>query len=123
MIDKTARVCLTDAGDFWIVNWRLTLWFGRPDESIVLAYLSSMEDYWRQHDGLDADGFFYCTVDKMYSQTTIEGRRQRRAIENLIEAGIVIQQNRGLPSRRFFRINHERLEYVLSCVKVGMPFM
>ena len=99
---------LLSNGNFIPVNKVLAKAIGL-EESIILGELLTEFNYWEANDKLIDGEMFYCTAEKLEDNTTLTEYRQRKAIKNLIEAGILEQQVKGMPATRYFRIN----EYVL----------
>lgn len=97
-------------GNYWVVNWEIVQHFGRFDDAIILAYLCSQQKYHSvyNYDYLEKhEGMFYCTAQTMREQTTIEPRRQRDAINNLIDMGLIEMKYKGIPKKRHFKVNME----------------
>ena len=128
---KDALALLTEAGSYWVVNWKLVQFINDPsnglkekskgseglEESIILGYLASMQQYWNKRGLLTSDGYFYCTVESMKEQTTLEARKQRKAIRTLIKMGLIDMKpirEKGVESKRYFKINTDVLSKALG---------
>ena len=62
-------------------------------------------------DGLaDDEGWFYQTIETLEELTGLSRHKQNKIIQDLIEAEILIQENRGTPCRRFFKISFQEIE-------------
>ena len=62
-------------------------------------------------DGLaDDEGWFYQTIETLEELTGLSRHKQNKIIQDLIEAKILIQENRGTPCRRFFKIRFQEIE-------------
>lgn len=62
-------------------------------------------------DGLaDDEGWFYQTIETLEDLTGLSRHKQNKIIQDLIEASILIQENRGTPCRRFFKISFQEIE-------------
>ena len=62
-------------------------------------------------DGLaDNEGWFYQTIETLEDLTGLSRHKQNKIIQDLIEASILIQENRGTPCRRFFKISFQEIE-------------
>ena len=62
-------------------------------------------------DGLaDDDGWFYQTIETLEELTGLSRHKQNKIIQDLIETNILIQENRGTPCRRFFKISFQEIE-------------
>lgn len=62
-------------------------------------------------DGLaDEEGWFYQTIETLEELTGLSRHKQNKIIQDLIETNILIQENRGTPCRRFFKISFQEIE-------------
>ena len=62
-------------------------------------------------DGLaDNEGWFYQTIEKIGELTGIGRHKQDKIIKDLIESKILEQKNKGVPCKRYFKINYEIIE-------------
>ena len=62
-------------------------------------------------DGLaDDEGWFYQTIETLEDLTGLSRHKQNKIIQDLIKASILIQENRGTPCRRFFKISFQEIE-------------
>lgn len=62
-------------------------------------------------DGLaDDEGWFYQTIEKIGELTGIGRHKQDKIIKDLIESKILEQKNKGVPCKRYFKINYEMIE-------------
>ena len=62
-------------------------------------------------DGLaDDEGWFYQTIETLEELTGLSRHKQNKIIQDLIETNILIQENRGIPCRRFFKISFQEIE-------------
>ena len=62
-------------------------------------------------DGLaDDEGWFYQTIETLEELTGLSRHKQNKIIQDLIEAKILFQENRGTPCRRFFKISFQEIE-------------
>lgn len=62
-------------------------------------------------DGLaDDEGWFYQTIETLEEFTGLSRHKQNKIIQDLIETNILIQENRGTPCRRFFKISFQEIE-------------
>lgn len=133
--NSDALKLLSSAGDYWIVNWKLVQYINDPDngfkekvkgsegleESIILGYLASKQRYWADRGKLTSDGFFYCSVKSMQMDTTIEVRKQRKAIHNLEKMKLIELKpirEKGVETKRYFKINTEQLARCLGIEQV-----
>lgn len=84
------------------------------DEAIILGELASEYSFWLKNGGVDDEGCFYSTVDNVYKNTGIKEKRQRTALNNLKQSKVIDIKLKGLPARRFIKINEEVLETILK---------
>ena len=62
-------------------------------------------------DGLaDEEGWFYQTIEKIGELTGIGRHKQDKIIKELIELKILEQKNKGVPCKRYFKVNYEMIE-------------
>lgn len=62
-------------------------------------------------DGLaDEEGWFYQTIEKIEELTGIGRHKQDKIIKELIELKILEQKNKGVPCKRYFKVNYEMIE-------------
>lgn len=106
---------------FIAVNKQLAKMYGL-DEAVLLGELAGEFEYWEARGEVE-DGFFYSTVENVQENTTLSDRRQRSAIKTLKEAGIISMQVRGLPPKRYFSIDEERLLQELSLANAQNQFL
>ena len=99
---------LAEYGSYWMVNWKLVQYFNGFDEAITLAYLCSMQNRFA-----GSDGSFYRTIPSMKGDTTLDGRRQRKAINNLLALGLIESKSFGMPKTRHFCIRPDNMREFL----------
>ena len=61
----------------------------------------------------DDEGWFYQTIDTIEEITTLTRRKQESSIEKLIDKGILLQQNKGIPMKRYFKLNSFKVNELL----------
>lgn len=62
-------------------------------------------------DGLsNNDGWFYKTAPSLEEETGLSNHKQSKIIEELTKLGILEQENKGMPMKRYFRINFKKIE-------------
>ncbi len=83
------------------------------EEALILGELSSEYDYWIKRGELD-DGWFFSTVENIENNTTLNDYKQRKAIDNLIKMNIIEVKVKGLPAKRYFKINEEQVIKLLN---------
>lgn len=83
------------------------------DAAALLGALISYEKYFDNRDQLD-NGWFFNTQDKIEWDTTLTPYKQREAYKTLKSKGLIEVQKRGLPSKNYYRINHQAIYQVLA---------
>lgn len=99
--------------NFITVNKLLAHYIGL-NESLVLGELASEWDYYSETGQLEPDGYFYVTVEKLWLNTTIKEDLQRKVLKNLERYGIVEIIYRGIPRKRFIRLNEQSIENIID---------
>ena len=77
------------------------------NEAIMIGELASEHEYWEREGKIEPDGYFFSTVKNVEDNTTLSERQQRSVIDKLKKLGILEVALRGLPARRYFKINEE----------------
>lgn len=62
----------------------------------------------------DADGWFYQTADTIEGLTGLSRYKQDKCVEALEEKEVLIKEVRGLPARRYFRLNYEIIQTLIE---------
>lgn len=104
---------LLTSNGFITVNKHLARTLGL-DEAVIFGELCGKYEYRAARGELDENGYFYCTVEDLEDTTTLGERRQRKAINNLVKIGLVEQVTKGLPRKRFFKINENAVLAIFS---------
>ena len=82
------------------------------DCAVLLGELASEYVYNKKEGKLIDDGWFFSTVENIKENTTLSEEKQRKAIKIFEETGVLECKRKGLPAKRYIKINEE----VLSCV-------
>lgn len=100
-------------GNYIVVNKKIASDLGLY-EAILLGELASEHKYWANIEKLE-DGFFYSTVENIKENTTLSRKQQTRAMNTLEDKGIVTAVLKGIPAKRYVRINEDAiLPYLLD---------
>lgn len=87
-------------------------------ESIFLGELLSEYDYWKRHDELTEDGYFFSTVANVEEATTLTDYQQRPIVKKLMSLKIIDMKIAGLPAKRYFRID---ADVFMNLITEGKP--
>lgn len=85
-----------------------------PMEALVIGYLASVHKYVKQNNMFEEDEYFYVTIDKMKEDLNISKNYQNSILTKLEEIGLLSKKLIGLPAKRYFRINPNILEQLLT---------
>ena len=92
-----------DSGNYIAVNRTLIKTFGLH-VAVIIGELASEARYWKKEGKLE-DGWFFSTVENIEESTGINPYYQRDAIKQLQGLGFIETMYKGLPRKRYFRIN------------------
>ena len=98
---------LLASNSFIVVNKSLIKELGL-EPSILFGEIVSEYNYWNERDGLN-DGFFYSTVENIEEKTTLSKYQQGKAIKKLKELNLIECKVKGLPAKRYFKINLQQV--------------
>lgn len=85
------------------------------EETILLGELVSEYDYWTKQELLE-EGYFYSTIENIEEHTTLSEYKQRKTLNSLKDQGLIDIKIKGLPAKRFIKINEEQ---VLEKLKIN----
>lgn len=95
---------------FQLVNPANTISINRPlahalglNEAVIYGALISKFYYYSER-GMLGDGWFYSTAPDLAESTALSEKQQKRAVDNLIGAGLIRSELRGMPAKRSFYI-------------------
>ena len=90
--------------------------FRKITGSTVAAIFLSQAWYWSQKIDADRDGWFYKTQADWEEETGLSRREQETARKVLRDAGILLEDRRGVPALLWFCIDQERVEGLIQDV-------
>lgn len=61
----------------------------------------------------DDEGWFYQTVPQIQEVTGLSEHKQNNCIEKLISLGLLEKENKGMPMKRYFRLNYTQVLNIL----------
>jgi hypothetical protein len=88
------------------------------NEAIILSELVSWHKFYEDRNELDSAGMFFCTSEKMQDNTTLSKHLQSKAITNLVDGGLIETKQKGLPAKRYFKINEQALSELINDKKL-----
>ena len=68
------------------------------EEAVLLGELSAKYNYWEDRNLLDEEGFFFATAENIEHETSLK---------NLESKGIIETKFKGVPPKKYFKINKE----------------
>lgn len=92
--------------------------------TLMLCELASEYNYFDKNGMLD-DGMFFSTIDNIYEKTGLSKYQQTEALKVLDKIGIVKSVVKGIPAKRYFKIDVEELAKQIvnispsSCKEIG----
>ena len=69
------------------------------NEAIIYACLIFKHYYYADRNMLN-DGWFYSTAPDLQESSTLSEKQQKRAVDNLVKAGLLKCELRGMPAKR-----------------------
>ena len=98
--------------NYIIVNKALIKTFGL-NEAVMLGELCTEYRHWLKEDKLE-DGMFYSTIDNIENNTGLTAHEQRQAIKSLENAGVLTTELKGVPAKKYFRIDTDSVVKILT---------
>lgn len=99
----TLGMAFLDSGNYIAVNRTLVRKFGL-NCSVIIGELASEAMRWA-NEGKLKDGWFYSTVENLEWKTGLNQHFQSKAINELVDCGVLQVKYMGLPRKRHFRID------------------
>lgn len=75
------------------------------DAAIVYGALLAKYFWYKERKMLDDEGMFFCTMDDLFESTTLQRKKQDKAISILKDHGLIETKRKGIPSKRYFKLN------------------
>lgn len=95
---------------FQLLNPNNTVSVNRPlahaiglNEAVVYGALVAKYYWYSEREMLD-DGWFYSTAPDLQESTALSEKQQKRCVDNLVKAGLIRCELRGMPAKRSFYI-------------------
>jgi len=74
------------------------------NEAVMYGELLSKFKYYIERNRLTKEGEFYCTCKTLQELTSLSKYQQTKAINKLVELGLIEKNIKGMPAKRYFRI-------------------
>lgn len=89
--------------NYWVLNKTVVETFGL-ETAFILSNLAEAESMMA-----DEDGWFYQTSETLEKITGLSKYKQDKSIKQLEDAGILIKDVRGMPAKKYFKLDFEKL--------------
>lgn len=96
------------SSSYWVLNKDVVKALG-IETALLLSVFAEAET-----NLADDEGWFYQTAPAIEELTGLTNHKQTKAINQLIELGILSQINKGMPMKRYFKLNYEKVLEVLN---------
>lgn len=106
---------LIASSSFLTVNMAIAKQVGN-DAAILLAELASSQVYFEKNDML-TDGMFFETVEQIEDHTNLTKYQQSKAVKALEEVGVLKTKMKGIPAKRYFLVDGEKILGLVDCKK------
>lgn len=93
------------SGSFWALSKPLVYTLGLETAFLLCNFAEA--------ENLSSDGWFYQTISTVEQMTTLSRRKQDKAIAKLEKLGILETDIRGMPAKRYFMINYDKVGEIL----------
>lgn len=95
---------LMASSGYWVLNKKLVAMYG-VETAFFLTSLAEAETYVTKGKG----GWFYQTIETVENLTGLTRYKQDRALKELVDDGVVETDVRGVPAKRYMKLNYKRL--------------
>ena len=95
---------LMASSGYWVLNKKLVAMYG-VETAFFLTSLAEAETYVTKGKG----GWFYQTIETVENLTGLTRYKQDRALKKLVDDGVVETDVRGMPAKRYMKLNYKRL--------------
>ena len=103
--------------NYIVVNRDLLKKYG-INVTLMLCELASEYNYFDKNGKLE-DGMFYSTIDNISERTGLSKYQQSEALKALDEVGIVKSVIKGMPAKRYFKIDVEELTKQIANISLS----
>ncbi|WP_373076282.1 hypothetical protein [Fusobacterium mortiferum] len=110
-MEKSSIKQLLMASNFYILNKHLVKTLGIETAFFLTALVEADENL------ADKNGWFYQTIPQIEKMTGLTKHKQTNCINELLILGILLQENKGMPMKRYFKLDYEKIAKLLSSHK------
>lgn len=110
-MEKNSIKQLLMASNFYILNKYLVKTLGIETAFFLTALVEADEIL------ADKNGWFYQTIPQIEKMTGLTKHKQTNCINELLILGILLQENKGMPMKRYFKLDYEKIAKLLSSHK------
>lgn len=110
-MEKSSIKQLLMASNFYILNKHLVKTLGIETAFFLTALVEADEIL------ADKNGWFYQTIPQIEKMTGLTKHKQSNCINELLILGILLQENKGMPMKRYFKLDYEKIAKLLSSHK------
>lgn len=110
-MEKNSIKQLLMASNFYILNKHLVKTLGIETAFFLTALVEADEIL------ADKNGWFYQTIPQIEKMTGLTKHKQINCINELLILGILLQENKGMPMKRYFKLDYEKIAKLLSSHK------
>ena len=107
-MEKSSIKQLLMASNFYILNKHLVKTLGIETAFFLTALVEADEIL------ADKNGWFYQTIPQIEKMTGLTKHKQTNCINELLILGILLQENKGMPMKRYFKLDYEKIAKLLS---------
>lgn len=114
-MSKTLTKQLLLSGNYWVLNKDMVQLLGL-ETAFLLSNFAEAEQIMA-----DKEGWFYQTADTVETMTTLSRHKQDQCIKQLEGLGVLGKDVRGMPAKRYFKINYKCLtNLIVNFQQTGM---
>lgn len=100
------------SSNYLTVNMAIARQVGN-DAAILLAELASSQVYFEKREAM-TDGMFFETVEQIEENTNLTKYQQAKAVKKLEETGILKTKMKGIPAKRYFFVDGEKIAVLVD---------
>ncbi|GEM_PF-1146433 len=105
--EESIKELLMSSG-FMVINKKIMKIFGAEGAVLLSCFVEAEEMF------ADEEGWFFQTIETIIEQTGITRHSQDKYIKKFEELGVLQKEVRGLPAKRFFRLNYSKIDEMLT---------